>query len=526
MSRVSAADSTAPVIAAIDVGTNSFHMVVASVDRKGMMSIHTREKEMVRLGSGGGDMKYLLDDAVQRGVKTLETFEKIARSSDAMVRAVATSAVREALNRDEFLERVWEHTGIDVEVVSGAEEGRLIYVGALHAVPIFELKTLVIDIGGGSTETIIGHRGEVLYVNSEKLGSIRMTKRFFADGNYSREDVKACREYIKGEWAPVMKRLASVGFELAVGTSGTIETIAGMVLASRNQPIPDVLNGYSVEAGDVLDVIKSIAKAETNEKRLALPGMDPSRADIILGGALILERAIMDLGIRKILLSPYALREGIVFDTIQKMDDLREFRHLVHLRYETVSSLCSFYRVDMSHAAHVTRTSLSLFDDLSGVHRLGSWEREMLEAAGMLHDVGYNISHDSHHKHSYYIITHCDMPGFTNDEAEMIANIARYHRKSHPKKKHENFSRLSASKQAVIRVLAGILRIAEGVDRRQLQVAKGARAKTARKGDGDITIIIEKDEKNLLPDIEVWGAVRRKLLLEEALNRKIFVKMV
>jgi exopolyphosphatase/guanosine-5'-triphosphate,3'-diphosphate pyrophosphatase len=264
-------------------------------------------------------------------------------------------------------------------------------------------------------------------------------------------------------------------------------------------------------------VIKLIVKAKTPEDRLKIPGIDPQRADIIIAGALILEFAIKQLGIDKIFISSYALREGILYDTVQKSRALKESHHLSMIRYETVYHLCRQYEVDMPHAEHVKSISLKLFDETNSIHKLGDTERELLEAASLLHDVGYHISHDQHHKHSYYIIVNSVLPGFTNTEADMIANIARYHRKSHPKNKHENFKRLTADKQRIIRILSGMLRIAEGVDRRQLQVVKDVEVEINKTGI-NVRLLYAKGESG--PDIELWGAERRKLLLEEICRRQ------
>lgn len=508
----------APLIAAIDIGTNSFHMVIAYVNNRGMLEIRRREKIMVRLGSSGGDMKYIQPDAMDRAVGTLKEFKKIADSEKAYVRAVATSAVREAINQKEFLEKVSAEVGINIEVISGPEEGRLIYIGAMHALPIFPKKAFIIDIGGGSTETISGTKGEIIHVNSTKLGAIRLTKRFFDDGITTPERIEECRDYIKGNWAPTLKRALKAGFESVVGTSGTIQNLAAMTLSAKNEPTPDIINGLVVKREDILKVIENILNAGDTEARKALPGMDTKRADIIVGGALILDQAIKDLNIQKIIISSYALREGIVFDTVKKDKAIREFRHLSHLRYETIHNLCQQYRIDMNHAEHVRMTALRLFDDLQPLHNLGHSERELLESAALLHDAGYHIAHDQHHKHSYYLIRHSIMPGFTNNESELIANIARYHRKSHPKKKHDNFSKLSESDQSIVCILSGILRIAEGIDRRQLQIVKDVKAAFA---DDFINVNIYQNGGDIVPDIELWGAIRRKPLLEEALNRGI-----
>jgi exopolyphosphatase/guanosine-5'-triphosphate,3'-diphosphate pyrophosphatase len=208
------------LITAIDVGTNSFHAVVASVNANGVFTIHSRDKENVRLGESTSDMKYLSEEAMQRGIVAMKRFAGMAESVNAPVRAIGTSAMREALNRDEFVRRVQEETGIAIEVVSGNEEARLIYLGVLQALPILNNKTLVIDVGGGSTETIVGFRGEMLYGHSAKLGAIRLTRRFFAEERVTPKAIKECRDFIRGEWALVFRSIQVCGFERVVMSSG------------------------------------------------------------------------------------------------------------------------------------------------------------------------------------------------------------------------------------------------------------------------------------------------------------------
>lgn len=506
-----------PLIAAIDVGTNSFHVVIASVNNKGVLRVHSRAKEMVRLGSGGGDMKFLDEKAIDRGIAALKRFAAMAEKVGAPIRAIATSAVREADNKEDFIERAVTETGIEIEVVSGIEEARLIYMGALHAVPILTKRALVFDIGGGSTEMVIGQRGEAVSSHSAKLGAIRLTQRFFPGGVVTDEQLRNCREYIKGDLAPTFQQLLEHGFESVTATSGTAHTLGAMILTARGQRVPDVINGAVFTREELLQTIESIIRATTPRERAELPGIDTGRADIIVAGALIVEQIIIWLNIQKLTLSAFAMREGIVFDTIQKQKDIREFHHLSHLRYETVYNLCELYRVNITHAEHVRNLALQIFDDLQPMHLLGDKERELLDAAALLHDVGYHISPEQHHKHSYYMILNCVMPGFTNDEAELIANVARYHRKSHPKRKHLNFIALSPAKQRILGLLAGILRIAEGLDRRQQQLVSSVRSVTE---SGAIRIILAQSS-SAPPDIELWGALRRKALLEEMLGQKI-----
>ena len=245
-------------------------------------------------------------------------------------------------------------------MVSGIEEGRLIYIGAMHALPIISKRALVIDIGGGSTETVIGYQGEASYVYSAKLGHIRMTKRYFPDGKATPERVEACRQAIRGDWAPVFQSLIAYGFEEAVGSSGTITALATMALARNGKKIPESMNGLTISRADLLATIEDIVAADTTSKREKLPGLDAKRADVILGGALVMEQAIIGLNIQELTISGYALREGIVFDTAQKKRDIQEFHHLSHLRYQSVDHLCDLYRVRRPHAEHVKNLCASV----------------------------------------------------------------------------------------------------------------------------------------------------------------------
>ncbi len=516
------------LVTAIDVGTNSFHAVVASVSPKGVFTIHSRDKDNVRLGESTSDMKYITPEAMERGIIAMKRFAGMAAQAKAPVRAIGTSAMREALNRDEFVQRVREATGIEIEVVSGNEEARLIYLGVLQALPILDTKALVIDIGGGSTETIVGLRGEMLYGHSAKLGAIRLTRRFFSEERLSTKAIKDCRDYIRGEWALVFRSIHVCGFDKAVASSGTAQTIAAVALAQKNR-LPDddegeSLNGVTLTQSEILSAIELILQAKTAKKRAEIPGMDIKRADIIVGGALIMEQIITRLNVRELTISDYALREGILLDYYQKQFDIERYHHLSRLRYESVMNLCDTCQIDKRHAEHVRKLALQIFDELKeqGFHALGETDRELLEAASFLHDVGYHISSDQHHKHSYYIIRNSPLLGFTNDEEELIANIARYHRKSHPKLKHENFQRVPPGKRQLVSLLAGILRIAEGLDRRRQAIIQKI---TALNTASELVLEMECRECEETPEIEIWSAERRTTLLEEQIGKTITLRI-
>lgn len=503
-------------IAAIDVGTNSFHMVIASVSETGMLRIHGRMKDMVRLGSSAGDMKKLSDEAMDRGVRAMVRFVEEAQRHNAQIRAIATSAVREALNKQVFVDRVLRQTGVHIDVIPGIEEGRLIFLGARNGLDLTNKRVLVFDIGGGSTETITGHKGEPVHIHSAKLGHIRLTRKFFSDAHVTDEQIAECRAWIRGEWMPAFEAHRSHGFDEAVGCSGTMMALASIIIAHSGRKQPESLHGVRFTREEVLAGVQLVLHARTMEQRLALGGLDAKRADVIIAGALLIEQLVTGLNVRALTISGYSLREGIVFDTVQQARDIQATHHLSTLRYQSVQHICDLYQVRQRHAEHVKHLAVQLFDGLVPLHEMGDKERELLEAAALLHDVGYHIAADQHHKHSEYIIRNCVMPGFTSDETTLIAAIARYHRKSHPKRKHVAFAALSDAEQRLIVVLASILRIAEGLDRRQQSVVQDLELRPASDRI-EISLRVHAG----IPDVELWSAERRTGLLEETFHRAV-----
>lgn len=364
---------------------------------------------------------------------------------------------------------------------------------------------------------VIGVGGKVTFVRSEKIGAIRLTEQFFRRSR-SQKMVEECRRYLKGEWSPVLDAARRCGAEEVAVSSGTWETLARVALGNGNLSAVE-LHGRRLEQDQLLDAIEQIVRAQTLKKIARIPGIEEHRADIITAGALIAERFIEQMGISSVLISTFALREGVVFDTVQHLQDTAQYHHLVHLRAATIKQMCHRYGVELHHAQHVCRLALALFDALRPLHGLGDHERELLEAAALLHDVGYHIASDQHHKHSYYIIRHAVMPGFSSTEAEIIANIARYHRKSHPKQKHENFVVLPERWQHVVRWTAACLRIAEGLDRRRQQRVQSL---VVQLDGGTLRLVLGAQED---VSIEVWGAQRRAALLEEVSGKRITISL-
>ena len=514
-------------LAAIDIGTNSFHMVVARVGEVSVagefigpaFEIIAREKEMVRLGSSSGDMKELSEDAIDRGVLALKRLVKIAAIHDADVVAVATSAVREAENADVFIDRALEEAGVVVDVIAGVEEARLIHIGVLQAVPVFDQRLVLIDIGGGSTEILVGEQGETLAAGSLKLGAIRLTRRFFRGERLHPGAVESCRRHIRSVLAPMVRDVERVGFGVAIASSGTAETVASLVNAQRGDATPRTFNNFAMTREEISQAVRSLIGAGSVDERKALPGMDPSRADIILAGALILEQAVIELGIDEILISDNALREGVLLDALSRRRGAT-LHHLRDLRRRSVLHLAESMDDDVDHSMRAAGFALDLFDATASLHGLGDDSRELLEAGALLANVGLSVSHSEHHKHSYYVVRHSDrLSGFTDHEIELIAQIARYHRKSAPKLKHPEFAHLREDDQARVRILAGLLRVAIALDRSHK--GRVERISVSVPSDGEPVSILVKHREGFDVDLEVQTAEDRKGLLEEVLQRRV-----
>jgi len=504
-------------LAAIDIGTNSIHLVVVRFKDNKRFEILAQEKEVVRLGSGSKDMKVLKDDAMDRAIETLKRFKQIADISKAEVKAVATSAVREALNQGAFLQRAKKEAGIQVEVISGFEEARLIYLGVLQTLPILEKKILLVDIGGGSTEFMLGRGGEVLEANSLKLGALRLTDSFFKADPLDFKAVSRCREFVRAFLNPMARTVLRKGYEIAVGSSGTILNLAQIVQVNRGDPPSRLLSNFAFTREELAEVVKALIKADTLKKRQKVDGLDPERADIILAGAIILEQVFEEMHIESMTVSDFALREGVILDTLQQ-SKADTYSHLNDIRYKGVLHLADSCHYEEGHSHKVAQLSLQLFDQLQSLHQLEAVFREYLEAASLLHDIGFFISHAQHHRHSYYIIRNSEyLTGFTSHEIELIAQIARYHRKSAPKQKHEEFARLAPTDQLAIRKLSSLLRLASGLDRTHASLVETLRCELS----GDNLTVYLKTAPGADAQLEVYTAESRKKLFEEVYGVKL-----
>lgn len=464
------------ILSAIDVGTNSIHMVVVRIQPTlPAFSIISREKTTVRLGDRDRQTGNLTAAAMQRALDALRRCLTISKSLNAeQVIAVATSAVREAPNGRDFLHQVETELGMSINLISGQEEARRIYLGVLSGMEFNLQPHVVIDIGGGSTELILGDGHEPRSLSSTKVGAVRLTADYISTDPISQVEFQTLQAYIRGMLERAVDELKANlrpgEVPRMVGTSGTIETLAILHAREKLGTSPSPLNGYSFSLQDLREIVNRLRRLNY-EARAQLPGMNDRRAEIILAGALILQEAMTLLGLESITICERSLREGVVVDWMITHGLIEDrLRYQSSVRQRSVLKIAQKYRVNLNYSERVATFALSLFDQTRGsLHQWGEEERELLWAAAILHNCGHFVSHDAHHKHSYYLIRYGELLGFTETEIETIANLARYHRKSDPKKKHDSYRNLASKRhRRVVDQLSPLLRLAVALDRRQV----------------------------------------------------------
>ena len=501
-------------IAAIDVGTNSVHMIICRIRPDFSFEVIDREKDMIRLGAGGLEGRTLPETTVAVALQTLAKFRRLAESHavDEII-AAATSAVREARNGADFIAAVRRDVGLRVRVISGTEEARLIHLAAAYASGVGARPSVVIDIGGGSTEVTLGTAARMQLGRSFKLGAIRLTERFAKSDPLARRDERRLVRHIRRETGPFIRQIVKRGFDRVIGTSGTILALG--TLAAGPRPAASDVRNLRVKARSLRRLRKDLIAASL-EDRLQFPGLDPRRADLAVAGAVLLDTLVDELGAEELVLCDFALREGLVLDYIKKnRAHIRKVDRYPDVRRRSVIELGERCNYLADHAQQVARLSLRIFDATRERHELGDREREWLEYAALLHDIGVHISYEAHHKHSYYLIKHGDLRGFDPSEIEIIALIARYHRQATPKRSHEGFGELPRGDRRRVRLLGAMLRLAEGLDRSHAQAVSGVGIEPEAEG------VVMRLEAAGDAELELWAAHRHAAALEALLGTHI-----
>ena len=517
------------ILAAIDVGTNSVHMVVVKIQPElPAFTIIGREKDTVRLGNFRPGTNCLSDEAMARGIAALKRCKQIADSHHADdIVTVATSATREASNGQVFIDRVKQEVGLEINLISGLEEARRIYLGVLSGMELNGKPHAIIDIGGGSTELILGTGERHRFLSSTKVGAVRLNAQMVTTNPISNEEFLQLQAYVRGRLEPSVDELKaklSPEDSLAlVGTSGTVESLAMLTAIEKLGTVPARLNGHTMTLAELERCTHKLRRMSFSE-RLKLPEISTRRAEIIVPGAVILQEAMRMLGVNRITICEHALREGLVVDwmlTHGLIEDRMQYQQSV--RERSVMKAAHKYRVDKPHSELVAKFALDLFDQTRGLlHEWGPLEREILWAAAMLHNCGHFVSHGSHHKHSYYLIRNGELLGFTNIEIELIANIARYHRKSAPKLKHDPYKGLTKKSRKIVSQLSAMLRVAVGLDRRRL----GAIASFQTSYDSQthrMTLNFTPTHTSDKCELEVWSVNDKKACFEQEFDLKLAI---
>jgi exopolyphosphatase/guanosine-5'-triphosphate,3'-diphosphate pyrophosphatase len=505
-------------LAAIDIGSNSVRLLVAEALRGGTYRILDEEREPTRLGRSVSEKGQLDDESMERTITALRTFKQIAAGYQATsLRTIATCAVREARNGPEFCRRVREQVGLEVEVISGDREARLAFSSVQNAFDLSGKNVIVADIGGGSTEVVFATGNLIESIFSTPLGAVRLTEQFALGEGAVPETFQRDIVRMEEEIALCLKKRTTRPLfapHFLVGCGGTFTTLAELVMASKKEvDIP--VAGYKVSHAEVRHLLDRLLKMPLRSRR-SMAGMTPDRADIILAGLSIIDALMKRFRVNTLVIHTRGVRDGLVREMIDDavgttVDDPAHRDAAI----ERLAAACSG---ELEHGRTVALLAGRIYHQLAAPFELASGDRLLLECAARLQDVGYVINYDQHHKHSYHLIRNSRLPGIRAHDLELIANIARYHRGAHPKRKHENLARLSPEDQSRVQRMAAILRLAGGLDRSRSQQVRDVRV---RLENDRVFVDVVADQE---PLVDIWGAERRTDLFEKVFNLPITIQ--
>jgi exopolyphosphatase/guanosine-5'-triphosphate,3'-diphosphate pyrophosphatase len=460
-------------LAAIDIGSNSIKLVVVEAAASDSFAVLGREKESVRLGQETLRKQHLAPAAIERAADTIKRFRSIAeaRGVDRIV-AVATASVREAHNAAEFIDEIESRTGVRVEILSGIEEARLIGLAAAQSCAAPGVSLMNIDIGGGSTEISLMRDGVPAELYSLKLGAVGLTERFIANDPSKPKELRALREEIRNALERPSRELRDVRWQQATGTSGTILAIGEAMRLRRLRESNQNEQGAQPAAAEItlslLEKFNERISQMTVAERRGISGISSQRAEIVVAGGQILEGAMRALGLNLLRTCEYALREGVIIERLREME--AEARppvpDVADQKLRGVHAVGRRFGYEEIHAQQVARLAEKIFDSLAETYGLTRHQRTLLSAAALLHDAGYHIAHEAHHKHTLYLIKHSELTGFSEAERNVIANVARYHRGAMPKERHLDFAALNQADRETVWRLGAIVRVADALDRR------------------------------------------------------------
>lgn len=507
-------------IAAIDVGSNSVRLIVAEVQADGSYRVIDDERALARLGAELATTNLLPEASMALAITALTRMRSIAEGFRvARLRCIATSAVREASNGPEFVARVRDAVGIEVEVIDADQEARLAFRSIAAEFDLRDHLVAAMDIGGGSAQLVLAAHGVVEGVHPFALGAVRLAVRFTQGSRIAEREFEKLREHVRSH---LQAGLGELPFQpdLLIGTGGTFTTLGLMHAMARDGKVDSPpVQGLELRRADVRHLLDRLRQMSLDERR-RFRGLPADRADIIVPGLCVVDEALGVLGVNRVRIHAGGVRDGLVQAMVRELVGDGAGRRVGGS--DPMGSARRFARrcgYDAEHAEHTALLAGQIFDALVPLlpertrGLMTAEARQMLLAASVLHDVGYLVNYDSHHKHSYHLVANADLEGWTRRQIECVANVARYHRKSEPKMSHKPFAGLSAGDRELVRLLSGILRVAVGLNRTRTRVVRGVSAKQA--GDGGVELIIESAGPC---DAELWAAERKLDVLAEALG--------
>ena len=511
------------VVGFVDIGTNAVRLLVVRINPNFSYTIISQEKEVIRLGEREFGDNILKPEAMQRAIFVCGKFVDLAKTYGAVnIVAVGTSAIREAQNQSDFLQALFKETGLTVHVISGEEEARLIYLGVSSGVDIGEEKAIFIDLGGGSTEIAIGNQHECFYVNTLKLGAIRLTAQFIGEGwtgPIGSNIYKQIKQYACNKAHAVKGKVQEYGVRLAWGSSGTVINLAEIA----NKMFKKNGDGETLTLSKKnLKKLAPILCSLSLEERKKVPAINPYRADIIIAGAAIMEAMMEELGLEEVCVSRMELRDGLLVDYLSNFEGFRELQK-TPTRNRSVLHLGRSCNFDEKHSETVTSLALQLFDSAKqiGLHNLGEPEKELLRYAATLHDVGDFLSFNDHQLHSHYIISNAGLLGFDQKEIKIMANIARFHRKKLPSKKAMKDTGLDEKAKEIVAILSTFLRFAEKLDRSHCGLVKKVDFVKVNKDQVLLTFYSDSD-----CSFEEWSIIQNRQAFYEAFEKHLDVHCV
>lgn len=503
-----------PRLAALDIGSNSIRLVVAEAKPGGQYRILDEERESTRLGRSLSANGLLDEPSMEASIAALRRFQSIAAGLGVEhLHAIATCAVREATNGEEFCKRVSEQLGLSIEVISAEKEADLAFHSVRRRFDLAGKNTLLADIGGGSTEIVLASGDLIESIYTTNLGAVRLAQKFGGGQSMAGDDFVRMEQWIDRQ---LKKRTDKVALapHLLIGSGGTFTALANMVMSSKGKSRLPVA-GAQISRAELRHLIDRLRKLSVKQRR-EVPGLSPDRADIIVPGLAVIDRIMKRFKVNLIQVHSYGVRDGLLLSMIERMqvgeaaadpDDIAQI--------ERFASACG---VELEHSRHAAKLSTEIYEGLSELFELKPEDVRLLDAAARMQDVGYLINYEGHHKHSYHLILHSRLEGFRPEQLEIIANVARYHRGAEPKQKHDNFGRLSKRDQRRVQSMAAILRIAGGLDRTHNQTVHSARITGGKK---QIELVVAADE---YPEVNLWAARRRTGMFEKVFGTEMTIQ--